>query len=226
MSQSALGPLGPTVKIMPRTTMRETVCDVLREMIVTGQLEAGQPLHQGLLADQLGISRTPLREAMHTLSAEGLVIFDGNNTASVVKPTIAQLQETYEIRLALEVLAGRRAAELSTPGHADRLQQIVNAMHAITDPLEWANQNGAFHSTVYEITGKAQLVELIEMMRNRSKLYVTILARSYVNKEHAGHEHQQMVDALRNNNPDEMEGIVRQHLNATALIVGAELDPN
>lgn len=223
MSQHPLSPQGTTSKIPPRTTVRERVCDVLRDMIVTGQLEAGQLLHHGSLANQLGISRTPLREALHTLAAEGLVFFDSNNRASVVKPGTSQLQEIYEIRLALEVLAGRHAAELSTPLHANGVQQIVDAMRTITDPLEWANQNGAFHSELYAITGNEQLLELIEVMRNRSKLYITVLARNHLNQEHASEEHQQMVDALRNNSPDEMERIIRQHLNATTLIVGAEM---
>ncbi len=214
----------PAIKSLPRVMMRETVADLLRQMIIFGQIDVGKRLHQGSLAKQLGISRTPLREALHKLSVEGLVVFDAtNNTASVVKPSVEQLTETYEIREMLEVRAGRQAAAMSTPEHCMKAQDIVDAMKGVDDPTEWATLNAAFHSAVYEVTGKKQMLELIELMRNRAKLYVTILATDLPNKQHAAKEHQDMVDALRGHDADAMEGIIRRHLNNTALIVGTEL---
>jgi len=213
----------PRLRGLSRVTMREAVVDTLREMIVSGQIDADQPLHQGSIAEQLGISRTPLREALQTLSAEGLVVFDSNNTASVVRPSVDELQETYEIREMLEVRAGRQAAEMSTPEHWIAAQAVVDTMAEVDDPVEWATLNAAFHSTVYSVTGKRQMLELIELMRNRAKLYVTILATDRPSKQHAADDHQAMVDALRDNDPDRMEQIIRRHLNSTAVMVGAEL---
>lgn len=210
-------------KMLSRVTVRESACVVLRKMIVQGGLPSGQPLHQGSLATQLGISRTPLREALHTLSAEGLITFDANGTAYVVAPSAEALREIYSIREVLECLAGRAAVEHITEQQIVQAEAILDAMEGVTDAVEWASLNAAFHRVIYNAAGKPQLFELIEILRNRAKLYVALLAADLKNATHAAAEHREMLDALRRRDADGMEALIRTHLTATKLKVGANL---
>ena len=222
-SESAAAPVAATP--LPRTTVRETALRTLRDMIVGGRFPVGQALRQDELAAQLGISRTPLREAFQTLATEGLVRLDPHRGAVVTKPSVQQLLDTYEIREALEVVAGRTAALLSTREHADRVARILGAMTADVLPDQWAELNGRFHAEIYSVVPNTQLLNLIEMVRNRAELYVRILARQERRVVlDAGDSHEQMLAALRRNDADAMENLIRSHLRATIATVAPVLE--
>lgn len=204
---------------LTRRTVRESTLQAVRDMILNGQLEVGQPLRQDELAAQLGISRTPLREALQSLAAEGLVSIDAHRGAVVAKPSAQQLLDTYRIREALEVLAGREAAVLSTPEHADRVAAVFGRMAASQTPDEWAEWNARFHAEIYSVVTNIQLLELVEMLRNRAGVYIRMLARQHGPTRHADDSHEQMLAALRRHDPDAMERLVREHLQATARTV-------
>jgi DNA-binding GntR family transcriptional regulator len=222
-SESAAAPVAATP--LPRTTVRETALRTLRDMIVGGRFPVGQALRQDELAAQLGISRTPLREAFQTLATEGLVRLDPHRGAVVTKPSVQQLLDTYEIREALEVVAGRTAALLSTREHADRVARILGAMTADVPPDQWAELNGRFHAEIYSVVPNTQLLNLIDMVRNRAELYVRILARQERRVVlDAGDSHEQMLAALRRNDADAMENLIRSHLRATIATVAPVLE--
>lgn len=204
--------------------MRETTLRALRDMIVGGQLPVGQALRQDELAAQLGISRTPLREAFQTLATEGLVRLDPHRGAVVTQPSAQQLLDTYEIREALEVVAGRTAALRSTPAHADRVARILGQMTTDVTPDDWAELNSRFHAEIYSVVSNAQLLALIEIVRNRAELYVRILARQDGRTRDADDSHTQMLAALRRNDADAMERLIRSHLRSTADTVAPLLD--
>jgi DNA-binding GntR family transcriptional regulator len=210
---------------LPRSTVRETTLRAVRDMIISGQLTVGQPLRQDELAAQLGISRTPLREALQTLATEGLVRIEVHRGAVVAQPSVQQLLDTYQIREALEVVAGREAAALSTREHAAGVARILADMSSEPSPDRWTDLNARFHTAIYEIISNAQLLELIEMLRNRAELYIRILARQDGPARQADDSHEQMLAALRRNDPDAMEALIRSHLRATTDAVAPLLRP-
>jgi DNA-binding GntR family transcriptional regulator len=214
-SKSAAAPVAATP--LPRTTVRETALRTLRDMIVGGRFPVGQALRQDELAAQLGISRTPLREAFQTLATEGLVRLDPHRGAVVTKPSVQQLLDTYEIREALEVVAGRTAALLSTREHADRVARILGAMTADVPPDQWAELNGRFHAEIYSVVPNTQLLNLIDMVRNRARQERRVVLD-------AGDSHEQMLAALRRNDADAMENLIRSHLRATIATVAPVLE--
>lgn len=216
------------VALLTRSNLRDAARDAVRSMIFSGQLPVGQPVRQDELAAQLGISRTPLREALQALVAEGLMHIDPRGAAVVTKPSPAELLETYELREVLETVAGRLAATLSTPEHVEHLRKLHKELCETTNPDLWAERNAVFHSAVYAITAKPQLIEFIDVLRNRAKLYVRILAAAEAAPHrHADDEHGRMIEALRANDPDAMEEIVRTHLRSTAKVVAPLLsDPS
>jgi DNA-binding GntR family transcriptional regulator len=211
-------------KALSYRTMHEATLQTLREMIISGELAIGEPLRQDELAAQLGISRTPLREALRTLSTEGLVQTHAHRGAVVARPSPQQLLDTYQVREALEVVAGREAAERSTREHANSVARVLGEISTTTDPDQWAVLNSSFHALIYSIVPNAQLIQLVEMMRNRSELYIRILARQQEPTQHAGDDHEQMLAALRRNDADAMEAIIVGHLRATTSTVLPLLD--
>ena len=209
------GPVNAEVTPLPRSTVRETTLLAMRNMIISGQLAVGQPLRQDDLAAKLGISRTPLREALQTLATEGLVRIDPHRGAVVTQPSLQALFDTYQVREAVEVVAGREAATRSTREHADGVARILADLSSARDYDRWADLNTQFHAAIYAIVPNTQLLALIEMLRNRAEVYVRILARQDVAARNADDSHEQMLAALRRNDPDTMESLVRSHLRAT-----------
>jgi DNA-binding GntR family transcriptional regulator len=109
-----------------RRTLSQRLSDDIREMIFDGALAAGQRLQEAELAAHFGVSRTPLREALKALSAEGLVEIEANKGARVSQLSIAELAETFPVMGALEALAGELAARNATDAEIDALE----ALHA------------------------------------------------------------------------------------------------
>lgn len=213
-----------SMSVIPRSTVRETTLRTLRDLIISGEFEVGQPLRQDELASRFGISRTPLREALNVLVTEGLVRQDPYRGAVVAKPSLPQLLEVYQVREALEVVAGREAATRSTVAHADEVARVLAQMSTEPAPDRWTELNAQFHRALYAIVPNTLLLDMIEMMRNRAEVYVRILARQQGPARHADDSHLGMLAALRRNDPDGMEALIREHLQATAATVAPLLD--
>lgn len=207
-----------------RTTMADAVFDRVRELIVSGDLPLGAPLRQDELAERLGVSRTPLREAIARLAAEGLVVSDPHRAAVVCQPSVDELRETYEIREVLEALAGRFAVERCTREHVDALSAVLDEFESAGSVDEWARLNTRFHMTMYAISGRKQLCKLIATMRNRAELFVRLLVTSHGRSRRAEADHREIVAALAAGNADDVELRIRSHLRATVESVTAVLE--
>ena len=202
-------------RLIDRTTATEAATRALREIILNAEIPVGAPLRQDDLARQLGVSRTPLREALQRLEAEGLVRLDIHKGAVVAKPSIAQVSDIFELQEVLETIAGRGAIERTTDTDIEAIRSLL-AKHAVIDePAEWGRANTEFHTRLYSISGKPLLVEMIGLLRNRSGLYVHMLARSPEGRRRADQEHQQMLEALTAGDADGLETLIRHHLRTT-----------
>jgi len=201
--------------MIDRTTATEAATKALRAIILSGEIAAGTPLRQDEVARRLGVSRTPLREALQRLEAEGLVRLDVHKGAVVAKPSIAQVSEIFELQQVLEAIAGRRATVLCTEADLAELRAML-AEHAMTDdPATWEQGNVAFHSRLYEIAQKPLVSEMIGRLRNRSRLYVHMLAASPQGRHRADSEHREMVEALADRDADRIEALIKLHLQTT-----------
>jgi DNA-binding GntR family transcriptional regulator len=191
---------------------------------LSGEVPAGAPLRQDEVARRLGVSRTPLREALQRLEAEGLVRLDLHKGAVVAKPSLAQVSEIFELQQALESMAGRGAIQRRTESDLSELRGILAAHEMTDDPTAWETGNVEFHARLYKIARKPLLAEMIGQLRNRSGLYVHMLARSPQGRHRASHEHQEMVAALEAGDPARLETLIRQHLQNTLEWLGAVID--
>lgn len=167
--------MGPTAAgRMRHRTMAEYALEQLREAIILGELPAGTPLRLDELARSLGMSISPIREAVRQLEALGLAKHVPHQGAKVLDFDVDELRDLFEVRLALESLAVRRAAERFTAGdgsaareHLDRLDElrgegdVRQTMRAHTD----------FHFTLYDASQSSWLVSLIRPAWDRSERF-------------------------------------------------------
>jgi len=145
-------------------TLRAVAADQLRSWIVTGRLRPGSRLVESVLADVLGMSRIPIREALEQLQGEGFVEITPRRGPVVATVSTKEAEDLYEVRTALEGFAARQAAERRKPSDLERLQQIVDegrkALRAEAWP-ELTRLNSAFHKAVATATGNDHLVGLM-----------------------------------------------------------------
>ena len=116
---------------MHYSSKSDIVCAMLRELIISGELKAAEPLRQRDLADRFGVSQTPVREALRLLESEGLVVNDPHRGATVAESRNGFIQDNSMIRAALEALGARMAATAIKDEQLASLQQINDAMRAL-----------------------------------------------------------------------------------------------
>ena len=153
-----------------RLTAVDRVERGLRRAISSGALTAGTHLGEEEIAKRHGVSRTPVREALRHLKAEGLVVILPNAGAQVAGFSLAEVDELFEIRGALEVLAAQRAASRVTPEAARRLRaqlQRTAAASRRANVEHMAQENARLHDAIYELAGSPQLVRLIDSLSEK-----------------------------------------------------------
>jgi DNA-binding GntR family transcriptional regulator len=195
----------------------------LRERILSAELAPGTRLNQAEVADQLGVSRIPVRDALHQLAAEGLVHLSGRAGATVTELSIADLQELYELREAIEPLASRLAAP--NVGRMDvlRMGEWADAMEAADSPEQWLRANHAFHAIVYEQSGRPRMIALIDHLRRHVDRFVRLHLVLPENRERLTTEHRAILWAAAHRDPAAVEELTRAHLVTSHEAILAQL---
>ena len=198
-----------------RRKMTDWVTEELRKAIVELRLRPGAPLREVALAEQLGVSKTPLREAFARLEQEGLVETTSFKGAVVTGYSERDLNEIYELRALLEGAAARSAAETATADTSGSLRDVVVRSRELRDSgdLEGlAELLEQFDLIVYAQVTNERIVALIENLRAHltriGKLTVSIPGRVEASVE----EHAAIVDAIAAHDPDEAERLMRVHI--------------
>ncbi len=156
---------------------QEVVYSKLREMILSSKLQPGEWLRQEQLASLFGVSRTPVREALRMLSQEHLVEFVPNYGVRVVPLSWEEFEELYAMRIGLEGLAARLAAERATPSDVDELQQLLAAIATLAEDEDlwtYLRQEWHFRLRCYAITGREQLIRRIRNLREHAERYLRL----------------------------------------------------
>jgi DNA-binding GntR family transcriptional regulator len=150
------------------TTLKELkgtsaqLADQIRGAIVHGELLSGTPLHQEQLAQQYGVSRSPIREALRQLEAEGYVDYRPNRGAVVATMAERDVQEVVEIRVLLETALIRAAIPLLSANDLRAARQFIDRMRAETDRRRLSELNWAFHEALYGPSGKPRMLALAQ----------------------------------------------------------------
>ena len=195
-------------------SVADQVYAILRERIASGELARGSRLHQADLALEFGVSRTPVREALRRLAAEGLVDLFANRGARVATATPEQLRSSYEARLVVEPGAARMAAQRRLEGPIQRMRAAIEAeAQAGQEPSKLFKANREFHLGLVEDTGNPELVRFMEHIwigRIGAQLYELRHDRKGLDSDHEAHRG--IADAIEAGRAEEAERLVRGHL--------------
>jgi DNA-binding GntR family transcriptional regulator len=202
------GPAGPNY-----VSKTDLVAALIRELIITGELTAGEPLRQRDLAERFRVSQTPVREAMRRLESEGLVRGDAHRGFTVVEPDDGPVEENFQIRAALESLGAALAARKIDAKGIARLQALNDRMRALADDdPSYADLNREFHFTVYEHAGSPLLLTLMRL------LWASLQGGPWVSRTHAesARQHDAILAALTAGDADEASARTYQHIMTAA----------
>ena len=212
---------------MRHRTMAEFALEQLREAIIMGELPAGTPLRLDELARSLGMSISPIREAVRQLEALGLAKHVPHQGARVLDFDVEELRDLFQIRLALESLAVRRAAERFTDesGQAARAQlERFDAAAALADVRETMRAHTEFHFTLYDASQSAWLVALIRPAWDRSERFRPALLTSKVGPQERHRAYDQaLLDACAAHDPERAAAALHDHLELASVIFEHEL---
>jgi DNA-binding GntR family transcriptional regulator len=200
---------------VPRQQLHDTVVDHLRRFIVEGVLEAGRKLNERELCETLGISRTPLREALKVLASEGLIEISPNRGASVSKMSEAELRETFELMSGLEAFSGELACERITAAEIAEIKALHYAMlacRAQNDLAGYYSRNQAIHDKINEAARNSALRQTYIAVNRRLQALRFRSNFETPKWDRAIHDHSEMLEALDARDGKRLAAILRQHL--------------
>lgn len=202
-----------------RVSLGDQVHEQMMTALLSGQFQGGEELSEGALAAQFQVSRTPVREALRRLEAEGLVVNVVNRQATVIEPSRTDVIEAYEVRQILEAAAARRAAEQLSGGEIGKLRAMAKA--ALPGPgRTWGDEERKFdealHRTVAASCGNDKLRREIVRYNNLVRFVRARVARSSQRLAQGHAEHLAILDALEAHNAHAAEAEMVAHI-ASAL---------
>ncbi|MEW9518524.1 GntR family transcriptional regulator [Streptomyces tubercidicus] len=208
MSESASQPLR-------HTNLRDQALEVIRQALVSGEIKPGEIYSAAALATRLGVSGSPVREAMLTLVNQGLMEPVRNRGYRVVPMTEHDLDEVYEMRLILEVHGTLRAADNMSKDDLARLESTVTEIEAAAgqgDVVQVLEADRKFHLGLLAHCGNKRLVSTVETLRDQTRLYGLEYLAKHGTLTDSVHEHRAMLTAIADGDMPRLEGIVRAHL--------------
>ncbi len=196
-------------------SLRVAAYAAIREAILAGQLKPGERLVEAELAQQLGISRAPVREAIRQLESEGLVVGLPHRGAFVVRLSPQDLWEIYTLRAAVEGLAVRLVASAPDPEVMQRLEELVHRMREAArkdQRKELPRLDLLFHETICQAAGHRRLLEAWQGMYAQVQMFISISGHYEVPPQQLVAYHEEVLEAIRKADPGRAERLLREHI--------------
>lgn len=195
--------------------LRDVVFENLREAIVEGKLNPGQRLMEVQLAEQLGVSRTPVREAIRKLELEGLVVMLPRKGAYVANMSLKDIIDVLEIRSTLEGLASSLAAERIHPENIKELEKIAKEFEQNadnTDLDELLKKDVEFHECIFKATNNKKLHQLITSLWEQVYRFRATYIADYESVKSIIKEHQLILDAIKKGDNELAKKYAKEHI--------------
>lgn len=195
--------------------LREVVSDALRQAIQDGNLQPGERLMEIPLAEELGVSRTPIREAIRKLELEGFVVMIPRRGAYVANISLKDITQVFEIRSALEELAAGLAAERITTEEVEVLERMLVE---INEHMESKNMDKVvaadieFHEVLYKASRNEKLAEIVNNLREQTFRFRSVSMNQPGRLAKTWEEHRQLVEAISAHNATQARKIARLHM--------------
>lgn len=202
------------IKVEP---IASQVVDLLRQWILTGHLRGGQHVRQEAIAEELGVSRVPVREALLMLEAEGLITRKKYKGAFVAEISLSEVQETYLLRDLLESFLFGKALPHITENHLRRAENIIRqSMESITSD-EWMQLNIDFHMTLYEPSELTLTMQMLKGLLQRTDRYFRLQQAISPSLQHASrYQHQRLIDIIRTGDHEAALKALHEHIQGNA----------
>ncbi|MBY8974839.1 GntR family transcriptional regulator [Rhodobacteraceae bacterium NNCM2] len=219
------------MQIDPRAISRRPIHDELvehlRDLIVRGTLAPGTKVQEQALCDQFDVSRTPLREALRSLAAEGLVVLTPRRGASIAEVTRRDLEEAFPIVGALEALAGELACQNITDAEIERagvLQRRLVDAHDREDLAQYSAANAEIHQLILAAANNPTLAQMLKGLDGRVRRARYMVNISGVRWAAAVAEHELILEALQARDGKRLGEILKEHIANKLASLSRQLD--
>ncbi len=215
MSETVLPGSSPILPKVERQRLHDAVVEHLQNLIIEGILAPGTKLNEREVCERLGISRTPLREAMKVLASEGLIEISPNRGAFVSKMSDTEVWETFEMMSGLEALSGELAAERISPAEIAEIKALHDAMlkcRAEHDLPGYYSRNQTIHNKINEAARNSVLRQMYLSVNRRLQTHRFKSNFKETKWDRAIKEHEEMVASLETRDGKRLAAILRQHL--------------
>ena len=205
----------PKLKIDSYQPLRDVIFETLRRSIISGDIKPGERLMEVSLAEQMGVSRTPVREAIRRLEAEGLVTMIPRKGTHVSELSVKDIMDVLEVRTVLDQLATSLAAKHMQPAQVKALE-IIHKQYISN--VEKDNMEGAirkdveFHDVIYAASGNPRLVAVASSLREHVYRFRVIYMKDNLIAENVLHEHEEILEALRNAQGSKASELAERHI--------------
>lgn len=195
--------------------LRDVVFHTLRESILKGELEPGERLMEIQLAEKLGVSRTPVREAIRKLELEGLAIVLPRRGAIVAQITVSDLKDVLEVRTALEELTIELACKRITTEELEQLKECFYEFQKAArgrDLTVIVEADVAFHDVIYKASRNHRLIQILNNLREQMYRYRLEYIKDEAKRLLLIEEHKGIVQAIENNDIPAAKGAIQRHI--------------
>jgi DNA-binding GntR family transcriptional regulator len=189
--------------------------EALRERILRGDYPEGEPLRQDALADELGVSRIPVREALRQLEAEGLVVFNPHRGAVVSTLSLEEIDELFELRAEIEVDLLRRSIPRMTQEQIDRATDVLDEFQdalAAGEATRWGPLNWHFHAALYAPANRNFTMGVLQKLHQHSDRYFRMQLLLAHGGATANDEHRAIADAVARKDVASACQLMRAHI--------------
>lgn len=195
--------------------LRDVVFNTLRQAILKGELKPGERLMEIALADRLGVSRTPIREAMRKLELEGLVVMIPRRGAQVANITEKDLNDVLEVRIALENVAIEKACKRMTETEMGRLWLAAKEFEKTMEDgnlVKLAEADVAFHEIIYQASDNKRLIQVLNNVREQIYRYRVEYLKEGEIRDMLVKEHEELTKAIKERDIKKAQEISFRHI--------------
>jgi len=209
---------------IPIVPLHKEVADRIRDMIRKGLLKKGDRIVEKHFCEEMGISRTPLREALRILHKEGLIDLAPNRGAYVAEPSIQEIREMFDVMGILEGACAKAATERMTEANLqkiEKLHQKLEQHYRVRDHERYLRVNQRYHGLIQEMTGNKTLIDVINGLRQKILLYRYRQLYQPERFDKSIQEHRAILEAFRRRDSFAAEAAMKTHLanQCEALVV-------
>jgi DNA-binding GntR family transcriptional regulator len=209
--------------------LRDVIFDTLRDAIIIGELKPGERLMEVHLAEKMGVSRTPVREAIRRLELEGLVNMIPRKGAHVADLSVKDIMDVLEVRANMDGLATALAAERIND---DELKDLKNIQAQFNTYVKKENLNGTikkdieFHDVIYKSSRNEKLIQIINNLKEQVLRFRVIYLKDFISPREIIKEHMDIYEALSARDPEEARKLAEKHIKNQEITIISAINRN